>query len=183
MLTTYLAMRLYGTPQAILSDRGGQFVDCTGVSSTPFQEALQALGIDLVIAQRAQTKGKEERLNQFIERDFLDEVRWQINSLDDLNRRANAWCHQYNQTHNHETIHCSPCQRYRPGTKIDDRFLRSLFATEVRRKVTREATVRFQGRHFKVPEHYIGWFLWVANFFDLFIEIRAGNRIIATHRL
>lgn len=183
LLTTYLAMRLHGTPQAILSDRGGQFVDATGVSTTQFQEALQALGIELLIAQRAQTKGKEERLNQFIERDFRDEVRWQVASLDDLNRRAISWCRHYNQAHIHETIRCPPSQRYQPGLKIDDRFLRSILVTEVRRKVTREATVRFHNRHFKVPDKYIGWSLWVANFFDLFIEIRAGDRTIATHQL
>lgn len=183
LLTTYLAMRLHGTPQAILSDRGGQFVDPTGVSTNQFQEALKALGIELLIAQRAQTKGKEERLNQFIERDFLDEVRWQIDSLDDLNRRANTWCRQYNHAHIHEAIRCCPRQRYQPGLKIDDLFLRSVFATEERRKVTRESTIRFNNRHFKVPEKYIGWSIWVANFFDLFIEIRAGDRTIASHRL
>jgi transposase InsO family protein len=129
LLTTCLAMRLHGTPQTIHSDRGGQFVDATGVSTTQFQEALQALGIDLLIAQRAQTKGKEERLNHFIERDFLDEVRWHVDSLDDLNRRANTWCRDYNQTHFRATIRCFPSQRHQPGIKIDDRFLRSVFAT------------------------------------------------------
>ena len=181
--TTYLAMAENGTPEEILCDRGGQFVDATGVGSTQFQTMLDALGIQLHLAYRAQTKGKEERVNQFIERDFLDEVRWQIRDLDDLNRRAEAWRQAYNHTHYHEGIRCIPAQRYTPGLKVDSALLKQLFAREERRKVTREATVRILNRHFKVPDRYIGWSVWVANFFDHFIEIRAGNKTIATYQL
>jgi hypothetical protein len=59
----------------------------------------RALGIQLRIAPRAQSKGKEERINQFIERDFLDEVCWQVTSLADLNQRADDWLADYNHTH------------------------------------------------------------------------------------
>jgi len=180
LLTTYGAMVAYGTPEEMLCDRGGQFVDATGAGTTQFQDMLSALGIQLHIAARAQTKGKEERLNQFIERDFLDEVRWQITSLADLNQRAETWRQQYNQTHYHEAIRGIPSQHYTPGLKIDEDYLKRLFATEERRKVTREATVRYRNRHFPVPAKYIGWSIWVANFFDQYIEIRAGDRTIGT---
>lgn len=183
LLTTYLAMAAYGTPAEILCDRGGQFVDATGVGTTHFEEVLKALGIQLRIARRAETKGKEERLNQFIERDFLDEVRWQVENLADLNHRADLWRREYNQTHVNETIRCTPAKRYQPGLKVDAASLKRLFATEERRKVTREATVRFRNRQFKVPAEYISWSVWVANFFDQYIEIRAGDRIIGTFQL
>jgi len=179
LLTTYLAMNEYGTPAEMLCDRGGQFVDATGAGTTQFQVMLQSLGIELRIAVRAETKGKEERINQFIERDFLDEVRWQITSLADLNARAEVWRRNYNSHHFHEGIRSSPAQRYRPGLRVDPEFLKQLFATEERRKVTRESTVRYHNRDFSVPEAYIGWHVWVANFFDQHIEIRAGERIIA----
>jgi transposase InsO family protein len=74
--TTYLAMHEHGTPAAIMSDHGGQFVDATGMGTTTFQGMLHALGIQPLLISRPQTNGKEERVNQFIERDFLDEVRW-----------------------------------------------------------------------------------------------------------
>jgi hypothetical protein len=167
----------------MLCDRGGQFVDPTGVGITHFQEVLQTLGITLRLAARAQTKGKEERVNQFIERDFLDEVRWQVDSLQDLNERADRWRREYNQQHFHETIRCRPTERYAPGLRVDSCFLRELFAREERRKVTREATVRYHNRHFTVPEGYIGWNVWVANFFDEYIEIRTGHRIMGTFEL
>jgi transposase InsO family protein len=183
LLTTYQAMTEHGTPQEILCDRGGQFVDPTGVGTTQFEEMLKALGIQLRIAPRAQTKGKEERINQFIERDFLDEVRWQVTSLTDLNDQAAVWRDDYNHTHPHESIHCTPVERYQPGLQVDPQFLRRLFATEERRKVTREATIRYQNRRFKVPEPYIGWSVWVANFFNEYIEIRAGDKTIATFEL
>ena len=183
LLTTYLAMAENGTPEELLCDRGGQFVDATGAGMTQFQTVLDALGIRLRVAYRAQTKGKEERVNQFIERDFLDEVRWQIRDLDDLNRRAEEWRQFYNHSHFHEGIGCRPAQRYTPGLKVDPAFLKQLFAREERRKVTSEATVRILNRHFKVPDKYIGWSVWVANFFDQYIEIRAGNKTIGSFQL
>ncbi len=183
LLTTYLAMAENGTPAEILCDRGGQFVDPTGAGTTHFEEVLKALGIQLRIAWRAQTKGKEERLNQFIERDFLDEVRWQVENLADLNHRADLWRREYNQTHVNETIRCTPTERYQAGLKVDTASLKRLFATEERRKVTREATVRFRNRQFKVPEKYISWSVWVANFFNQYVEIRAGDQIIGTFQL
>ncbi len=183
LLTTYQAMAKHGTPQEALCDRGGQFVDPTGVGTTQFENMLKALGIQLRIAPRAQTKGKEERINQFIESDLLDEVRWQVTSLADLNQRADGWLEDYNHTHPHETIHCTPADRYQPGLKVDPQFLRQPCAKEQRRKVTREATVRFHNRHFKVPEKHIGWSVWVANFFDQCIEVRAGSKTIATYQL
>jgi transposase InsO family protein len=111
LLTTYQAMRENGTPLEILSDRGGQFVDATGQGSPQFQHMPEALGIRLRIAAHAQTKGKEERLNQFIERDFLDEVRWQVSSLTDLNQQADDWRHDYNHSHPHEGIRGTPAAR------------------------------------------------------------------------
>ena len=183
LLTTYLAIQACGTPREVLCDRGGQFIDPAGHGRTKFQDVLDALGIKLRIAYRAQTKGKEERLNQFVERDFLDEVRWQVRTLDELNQRAEAWRETYNQFHQHEETHTTPARRYRPGLKVDDTFLRQLFATEERRKVTREATVRFRNRHFKVPDKYIGYSVWVANFLDQYIEIRSGTRTIGRFEL
>jgi len=58
LLTTHQAMVENGTPQEMLCDRGGQFVDHTGTRITHFQEVLQTLGITLRLAPRAQTKGK-----------------------------------------------------------------------------------------------------------------------------
>lgn len=183
LLTTYLAMAENGTPEEILCDRGGQFVDATGVGITHFEQVMDVLGIELRIAPRAQTKGKEERLNQFVERDFLDEVRWCVGSLADLNEKAQVWRNEYNHTHINETIRCVPARRYQPGLKVDTPFLKGLFATEERRKVSREATVRFYNRYFKVPDKYIGWNVWVANFFDQYVEIRAGDDTIGSFQL
>jgi len=183
LLTTYLAMVENGTPAEILSDKGGQFVDPTGVGTTRFQEMLKALGIELTIAPRAQTKGKEERLNQFIERDFLDEVRWQVTSLQDLNKRGEIWWREYDQRHVNETTGCTPAERYEKGLQVDAAFLRELCAEMEPRKVTREATVRYRNRRFKVPESYIGCRVWVHNLFEQHIEIRSGNKVLGSFDL
>jgi transposase len=183
LLTTYLAMKECGTPEEMLCDRGGQFVDASGKGTTHFERAIEALGIDLRIAPRAQTKGKEERLNQFVERDFLDEVRWRIRSLAELNRLADVWRQNYNHSHVNETTHCAPARRYQAGVHVDDDLLRQLFATEARRKVTRESTVRYRNHQIKVPEQYIGASVWVSDFFGQQVEIRCGTRTIGTYDL
>lgn len=183
LYTTYLTMAENGTPTEVLCDRGGQFVDPTGVGTTHFQEVLKALGIALSIAPRAQTKGKEERINQFIERDFLDEVRWEVTSLTDLNARCEAWRQEYNQKHAHETTGQTPNRRYETGLRVDPQTLRRLFAKEERRKVGREATVSYLNRRFTVPQKYIGWNVWVADFFGQHVEIRAGDRVIGAFDL
>jgi transposase len=183
LLTTYLAMKEQGTPAEILCDRGGQFVDAAGQSTTCFQELLQTLGITLTIAPRAQTKGKEERLNQFIERDFLDEVRWQVSNLAELNALGERWRRQYNQKHVNETTLQTPQERYRKGVQVDARLLKQLFAREERRKVSREGLVSYFGRSFRVPDEYIGTSVWVANYFDQHIEIQSGDKVIASFEL
>jgi len=62
-------------------------------------------------------------------------------------------------------------------------YLKRLFARKERRKVSREATVRYHNRHFKVPDDYIGWHVWVANLLDQHIEIRAVSSIVGTFEL
>ena len=42
--TTYLAMNEYGTPHAMLCDRGGQFIDPSGAGVTRFQIVLDFYG-------------------------------------------------------------------------------------------------------------------------------------------
>jgi transposase len=181
--TAYQAMMGHGTPAEILCDRGGAFVDATGVGRTAFQDMLDTLGITLTIAPRAQTKGKEERINQFIERDLLDEVRYDIKSLADLNARGDTWGEKYNTAHVNETTGCTPASRYEPGVKVDPLLLKQLVAREERRKVSREATITYQKHHFAVPEKYIGWSVWVANYFDEYVEITAGKTLIGRHNL
>jgi transposase len=183
LLTTYLAMKEQGTPAEILCDRGGQFVDPTGQSTTCFQDLLQTLGITLTIAPRAQTKGKEERLNQFIERDFLDEVRWQVSSLAELNALGESWRRRYNQEHVNETTQQTPQERYRKGVQVDAGLLKQLFAREERRKVSREGTVSYFGRSFRVPDEYIGTSVWVANYFNQHVEVQSGDKVIASFDL
>lgn len=183
LYTTYLAMHEHGTPAAIMSDHGGQFVDATGLGTTTFQGMLEALGIQPLLISRPQTNGKEERVNQFIERDFLDEVRWQIQSLAELNQRSEVWRHRYNQSHLHETVHDIPAHRYRPGVKVDAQFLKQAFAQDERRKVSREGTVTYHKYSLRVPDQYIGWQVWVSNFFDQYVEIHTGHHIIGTFPL
>ena len=104
-------------------------------------------------------------------------------SLDELNRLADIWREHYNHAHVNETTHCVPARRYQPGVHVDDGLLRQLFATEARRKGTRESTVRYRNHQIKVPEQYNGASVWVSDFFSQQVEIRCGTRTIGTYDL
>jgi transposase len=183
LLTTYLAFQENGIPLEILHDGGSQFCPTGKEGESQFQEVMAALGINLRLAERAQIKGKNERLNQFIQRDFLDEVRFKVTNLEELNQQAEVWRRKRNENFVHEGIRATPASRYKPGLKVDPEFLRKVFALEERRKVMREGVISYRGKKFPVPERYIGWNVWVANFFDEKIEIYAGDTLIGCYPL
>lgn len=41
----------------------------------------------------------------------------------------------------------------------------------------------YQKHHFAVPEKDIGWSVWVANYFDHYVEITAGQTLIGRYDL
>ena len=60
-----------GCPLASWLIEGGQFYSAIEGSESRFKEIMAKLGMEVQYTSRLQTKGKVEKLIQFIERDFL----------------------------------------------------------------------------------------------------------------
>jgi len=83
-------LRRFGLPQAILSDRASVFYGPASRTSglTTYQLALDALGVKARFARpyKPRTKGKVEKFIQFVNQDFLAEVKGKVRDVADLNR-------------------------------------------------------------------------------------------------
>jgi len=178
----YQTFVAHGLPYAILSDHGSQFWSEQG--PTLYQQALSRLGIVPKYAPRPQTKGKVEKLIQFIQRDCLNPIRHQLSSLEQLNAQADIWLEEYNQEHLHEGLGFKPpISHYNPSpVQVDEQALWFAFTREEQRKVRSDAKIRYANRLWAVPERYLGWTVRVYAFAGR-MQIYAGrhNLLIAEH--
>ncbi|MEA3345885.1 MAG: DDE-type integrase/transposase/recombinase [Chloroflexota bacterium] len=131
----YLAFCRYGLPTKILCDKGSQFYSTFQGSLSRFQKVMDRLGVEVEFTSRPQTKGKVEKLIQFIERDFLAVYRHRVSHLQQLNEHAEGWRQGYNRRP-HEGIHTYPQQRYQPSScKVGKDALWEAFAQEERSEI------------------------------------------------
>ena len=95
--------RQHGLPEAFFTDRFSVFrVNQTNVTTTAaqtmFEQAMSALGIELICASSPQAKGRVERANQTLQDRLVKEMR--LEGISDY-RQANAflakYIHSYNQ--------------------------------------------------------------------------------------
>lgn len=127
----------YGLPVRIIVDPGGQFY--AEESHSAFQLAMTRLGVEVLYTSRAGTKGKVEKLNQYVERDFLGVWRNRVQNLEDLSLPAEQWRQWYNRREHEGIAHCIPEERYQPSPhRLGASVLWEAFAHEERRKVHRD---------------------------------------------
>ncbi|HHS98281.1 MAG TPA: hypothetical protein ENK08_10400 [Chloroflexi bacterium] len=182
LYTFYLAFCEHGLPERVLVDKGSQFYATLEGAESRFQDVMSKLGVEVIYTSRPQTKGKVEKIIQFIERDFLNVERNRVKNLEDLNHRAERWRRWYNRRR-HESIRKSPAERYQPSPhRVEAEVLWDAFAKEERRKIYRDGTIRLWGQRYPVPEAFIGQHAWVRIFYDRFkICVGADNTVIATY--
>lgn len=158
----YYALARYGIPNNMLHDKGSQYKAKTLFGKADYQRYAERLGIHLIWALKAQTKGKIERFWRFVQDDFVRSV-WDAKTEREINKEFQKWLKWYNhefrsryfnnQTHM-EKYHSSE----RKLTKLE---LIKQLTIEERRKVTRESTISLYGKHYYVPKGYIGCRIWV----------------------
>jgi putative transposase len=106
-----------------------------------------------------QGRGKQERLNRVIrERFLLEAEQVGIASLEELNDRFTAWVERYLNVRVHSETGESPLARYGSGSirQADPELLRAAFLWSARRRVSRTATVSFQGNAYEVDPALVG---------------------------
>lgn len=160
----YSALRHWGVPKAMLQDRGSQYKATTRIGQADYQYYAQILGIKLTWAQKAQTKGKLERLFRFVQQDFVRE-NLGVKTTQELNLRWRKWVAWYNYTWKGQALNLkgrTPFQAYSPAQrKVSRREIEHLLVVEERRRVTRDSTISLYGRIYRVPPGYIGCRIWV----------------------
>ncbi len=175
----------WGLPEAVLTDRAVMFFGTQELPSgmTTYQMALDALGVRAAFAApyKPRTKGKVEKFFSFVQRDFLDEVRDQVRSLEDLNGRLSQWLQWYNQQRPHASLaEGAPARHYRASRRSAPENLESVLAVEQSRRVGRDSHISFRGKRLAVPPQYLGQRVWLRLLGD-HMTITANNRTIAQY--
>lgn len=96
------AIRRYGKPEAILTDRGAAFHTWSGVSR--FDRMLESYGIDhrLAAARHPQTCGKIEALNKAIYKELISRV--EFRNFLDAKEKIGAWIDTFNHERTHQGL-------------------------------------------------------------------------------
>ena len=96
------AIRRYGKPEAVLTDRGAAFHSWSGISR--FDRFLESYGIDHVLAapHHPQTCGKVEALNRAIQKELISRVEFR-NFLDAQEKIA-FWIDSFNHKRTHQGL-------------------------------------------------------------------------------
>jgi putative transposase len=119
------------------------------------------LGVRLIHSRpyAPQGRGKQERLNRVIrERFLLEATTVGIASLEELNDRFAAWVERYLNVRVHTETGESPLARYskRQAKPADPELLRAAFLWSAQRRVSRTATVAFEGNEYEVDAALVG---------------------------
>jgi hypothetical protein len=179
----YDSLANWGIPKKMLQDEGSQYKARQRFGQADYSWYAKLLGINLIWAHKAQTKGKIERFWKFVQRDFVPGI-LRATTLEEVNGAWRIWLAWYNykfkspyfdnQTH---------AARYRTSDKKLKRVeLETLLLIEERRKVTRESTISLYGKHYWVPPGYIGCHIWVKIKGDK-VLMEANDEIIRWTRL
>ena len=145
-----------GVPEILYADNGAPF------SNAWLSRTCAVLGIRLVHSKpySPEGRGKQERLNRYIREAFLAEATHQgIGSLEELNDLFGAWAEQVCNKRVHAETGETPISRFEKGGPHragDADQLREAFRWSVTRRVTRTATVPFEGNSYAVDPVLVG---------------------------
>lgn len=187
----YHCLFVWGLPKRMLQDKGSQYKANARYTQTgeyaqsTYQFYARTLGIELIFAHKAQTKGKIERFFRFIQRDFVRE-NMQVESFDELNKEFFKWQIKYNETFKHSGIGMNgrtPADVYQPSERRKPtRELQELLTITIRRYVYRDSTISLFGKRYKVPNQFITCRIWVRIKGET-VRIEAMGKVVYKFRL
>ncbi len=144
---------------------------------------MARLGIRLLVAKRARTKGKIERQFGFVQRDFLLE-HLQERSLERLNDTWQAWMRWSNQRiHSQALGGHTASQHYQPSSRRRSKAeLQVVASHEEPRRVCLDGTISYYGRDSRIPPGHLKCRVWTKVRGDT-LRIEALGWTIAKHKL
>jgi putative transposase len=160
-MVMYEAFIRYGLPEGILSDKGSQFKAWHPHGQANYEWYAKKLGIEVIYASKARTKGKIEALFRFIQRDFVLE-HLDLTSIEEINGAFERWLQDYNFNHSHRGINRQcPADLYTPSLrKLTSEQLEFILVHEEPRKVLKTGMISYYGHYYRVPDAYIGRRVW-----------------------
>lgn len=149
-----------GIPQMVLTDRMKTVIDGSEAGKPLWNKRFEDFAADMGFIpkvcrpRRPQTKGKVERLVDYVKDNFLPGR--QFLDVDDLNLQALAWCRKVDSKR-HGTTGEIPLMALKkePLQSLPDKAVRDRYRWEMR-KVTRDGFVSFDGAKYGVPWQYSG---------------------------
>ena len=141
----------YGLPQTIYSDRHSIFRvnkgDSEGVSLTQFSRALDNLGVEHVMANSPQAKGRVERKNRVLQERLIREM--QLDNIQSMEEANGAYLDRAAERLN--ALHAvMPYQAGDAHVAVDVSAVNYEFMTQVIRKVSKNLTVSYQGKTLQI---------------------------------
>lgn len=175
-----------GVPQIVLTDRMKTVIDGSEAGKPLWNKRFEDFAADMGFIpkvcrpRRPQTKGKVERLVDYVKDNFLPGR--QFRDVNDLNLQALAWCGKIDSKA-HGTTGEIPllALKKEPLLPLPDKTVRDRYRWEVR-KVTRDGFVSFDGAKYGVPWQYSGREVRVRVSGDEF-EAYDGEVRIAHHKV
>ena len=187
----YHCLFQWGLPKRMLQDKGSQYKAHARYTQTgeqaqsTYQFYAKALGIDLIFAHRAQTKGKIERFWRFVQQDFVREHMY-VKSFEELNKAFFHWQTNYNETFKHSGIGMegrAPAQAYQMSDRQRPKQeLQELLIITIRRYVYKDSTISLFGKRYKIPVGYIGCRIWIRIKGEK-VSLEAMGKIVYKFRL
>lgn len=152
-LKSYL--KRYGKPESVYSDAHGVFkpkvTPATHTSATNFERALNTLGIELIIANTPQAKGRVERANRTLQDRLIKELRYRgISSI----KEANAFVENYKLYHNYKFAR-EPISKIDKHMELNDKEkaeLDLICSKQSVRTISKQLTVNYNNSIYKIIE-------------------------------
>lgn len=175
-----------GVPEIVLTDNMKTVVDHREARQTVWNSKFADFASDMGFVpkvcrvRRPQTKGKVERLVQYVKNNFLPGRTF--TGLDDLNLQALEWCKKADRKV-HGTTGKIPLEELSNETlrSLPEKASRDKYRWEIR-KVTKDGFASFDGARYGIPWQYAGRELRVRVCGDTF-EAYDGEVRIAAHKV
>jgi len=175
-----------GVPETVLTDRMKTVIDGSEAGKPIWNSRFEDFASDMGFvpkvcrARKPQTKGKVERLVNYVKDNFLPGR--QFKDLDDLNRQALEWCRKADSKV-HGTTGEIPLEALRkePLLALPYKAVRDKYRWETR-KVTKDGLVSYDGVKYGIPWQYSGREVRVRVCGDRF-EAYYGEVRIACHKM
>ncbi|MDO8619672.1 MAG: DDE-type integrase/transposase/recombinase [Candidatus Daviesbacteria bacterium] len=181
----YHCLFRWGLPKAMLSDKGSQYRSTNPKGQATYQYYAQALGIKLIFAHKARTKGKIERFWRFVQRDFVRE-NLKVRSFEELNKLFFAWQIKFNEEFKSDGLGMNkrtPASVYQPSEiRKPKQELQELLTITLRRYVYTDSTISLFGIKYKIPHGYIKCRIWLHLRGDK-VSLESMGRIIYRFKL